>query len=166
VKPSILGLVALAAALTACSGKSAAPVANDTAGAPTAAGGDADAIKAVEAAILAGYKTKDGAKVAAQYADTAIIVVPGAPAIQGHDAIVKSVAESINDPAFSIDFTNSGTEVAMSGDLGYTHGTFRASITDAKTGKPVSMAGNYTTVFRKQADGNWKAINDIASSGG
>lgn len=165
MKPNILAMVALAAALTACSNKTEAPVANDTASAPTTAASDADAIKGVEAAILAGYKAKDSAKVVAQYADTAVMVVPGAPAIQGHDAIVKAVADSINDPAFSIDFTNSGTDVAMSGDLGYTHGTFRVSITDPDTKKPVSMAGNYTTVFKKQADGGWKAINDIASAG-
>jgi len=165
MKPSIFAMAALAAALTACSSKPEAPVANDTAAAPIAAGTDADAIKAVEATILAGYKAKDAAKVVAQYADTAVIIEPGVPAIQGHDAIAKSVAESISDPAFSIDFTNSGTDVAMSGDLGYTHGTFRVSITDPKTKKPVSMAGNYTTVFKKQADGSWKAINDIASAG-
>jgi len=165
MKPSILATVALAVALTGCSGKSEPPVANDTAQAQ-AAGSDADAIKAVEAAILAGYKAKDAAKVVAQYADTAVIIEPGAPAIQGHDAIAKAVAETISDPAFSIDFTNSGTDVAMSGDLGYTHGTFRVSITDPATKKPVSMAGNYTTVFKKQVDGSWKAVNDIASAGG
>jgi uncharacterized protein (TIGR02246 family) len=164
MKRGIVVTLVLAATLAACH-KGEEPTNNSSASAlPTAS--DEDAIKAVEAAMLAGYKAKDSAKVAAQYADTAVVVVPGSPAIQGHQAVEKSIAESVKDPAFSLDFTNSGTEVAASGDLGYTHGTFRVTFTDPKTKKPVNQAGSYTTVFRKQTDGSWKAVNDIASAGG
>ena len=32
--------------------------------------------------------------------------------------------------------------------------------TDSKSGKPVSGAGTYVTVFRKQSDGSWKVVFD------
>ena len=35
--------------------------------------------------------------------------------------------------------------------------------TDSKTKKVVNGQGTYVTVFKKQADGSWKAVADIAT---
>jgi ketosteroid isomerase-like protein len=37
-------------------------------------------------------------------------------------------------------------------------------MTDPSNHKPMNDHGNYVTTFRKQADGSWKAVADIASS--
>ena len=38
------------------------------------------------------------------------------------------------------------------------------TMTNPKTKKPVEDKGAYITVYKKQADGNWKAIEDVATS--
>jgi hypothetical protein len=35
------------------------------------------------------------------------------------------------------------------------------TMTNPKTKKPVTEKGKYVTVYKKQADGTWKAIEDI-----
>jgi ketosteroid isomerase-like protein len=54
----------------------------------------------------------------------------------------------------------SRVEVAKSGDLGYTQGTYTMTTTDPKTKKPVTDKGK----CKKQADGTWKAVADMSSS--
>jgi ketosteroid isomerase-like protein len=37
-------------------------------------------------------------------------------------------------------------------------------MTNPKTKKPMDDKGSYLTIFKKQADGNWKAIEDTNTS--
>jgi ketosteroid isomerase-like protein len=59
-------------------------------------------------------------------------------------------------------FSNAANKVeaAKSGDLAYETGTFEESFKDAN-GQPVRLVGKYAVVWKKQADGQWKAIVDI-----
>jgi ketosteroid isomerase-like protein len=124
------------------------------------------AVRKVEGEMLAAFKAKDSAKLGTYYAEDAVASMPGRAAASGRAAIGKLVAEDMKDPAFAIDFANAKTAVAASGDLAYTRGTFRVAFTDPQTKKPGEMIGNYVTVFGKQSDGSWKAVEDIASQGG
>ena len=38
-------------------------------------------------------------------------------------------------------------------------------MTDPKTKKVLTVKGKYVTVFKKQADGGWKAVADIGNEG-
>ena len=38
------------------------------------------------------------------------------------------------------------------------------TMTDPKAKKPVTDKGKYVTVYKKQADGSWKAVADIMNS--
>ena len=126
-----------------------------------AEGGDASAaIKAVEGDMLAAFKAKDDAKLTSHYASDAVLAVPGRT-VNGGEAIAKANAEDLKDPAFALDFTNERTDT--SGDLAYTSGSYKVTYTDAKTKKVVNGQGTYVTVFKKQADGSWKAVADIAT---
>jgi ketosteroid isomerase-like protein len=49
------------------------------------------------------------------------------------------------------------------GDLGYSQGAYTMTMTDPKTRKVLSEKGKYVTVYKKQADGGWKAVADIAN---
>ena len=150
--------LALCAALAACnqpaaSGNNSAAPAADTATAMTA-------VKAAEAELLAAMKAKDAKRVAAAYASDAEIMNPGmAP------GTAADMAKSFDDPAFALDFTNTRTDVAASGDFAYTRGTFNVTFTNPETKKVEAMSGNYVTVYKKQADGSWKAVQDIATPG-
>jgi ketosteroid isomerase-like protein len=46
----------------------------------------------------------------------------------------------------------------------FTQGTYTMTMTNPKTKKPVTGKGKYLTVYRKQADGSWKAIADAFNS--
>jgi hypothetical protein len=37
-------------------------------------------------------------------------------------------------------------------------------VTDPATKQPIHDKGSYATVYKKLADGTWKAVSDIASS--
>jgi uncharacterized protein (TIGR02246 family) len=124
----------------------------------------AAAVKAVEGEMLAAFQAKDAAKLTSHYAPNAMLAIPGRT-VQGTAAITKANADDLADPAFSLTFVNGTTDVASSGDLAYTSGTFNVSYTDPKTKAVVKQNGTYVTVFRKQADGSWKAVADIATPG-
>jgi len=50
-------------------------------------------------------------------------------------------------------------DVARSGDLGYTYGHYFFSAVDT-TGKSIEFKGVFHTVWKKQADGNWRYVWD------
>jgi len=55
-------------------------------------------------------------------------------------------------------------DVASSGDMAYARGKFTEKYTDKKTGKVMSDSGPYLTVYKKQDDGSWKAVEDFAAA--
>lgn len=132
--------------------------------APDTHDADVKAITDTEVQANQAWASKDADKVMAFYADDALLMTPGAEAVRGKDAIRDELKQMLADPAVSLTFQSSKVDVAKSGDLGYTAGTYKLTVTDPATHKPINDHGNYVTTFRKQADGSWKAVADIASS--
>jgi ketosteroid isomerase-like protein len=54
-------------------------------------------------------------------------------------------------------------EMAVSGDLGYTYGNYVYTAKN-KDGKLVANYGKYTSIWRKQKDGQWKVVVDMGNS--
>ena len=125
---------------------------------------DVKAIEANETQWNQDWLAKDANKITAHYADDAVLIVPGAPAVNGKDAITKSLAGMLADPALSLKFQTAKTDVAKSGDLAYTQGSYTLTFTDPQTKQVINDHGNYVTTYRKQTDGSWKAVADIATS--
>ena len=120
------------------------------------------AIKADEAKWNKDFKAKDTGGLVGHYADDAYFVAPGVVA-DGSTEIRKVYATASTDPAFDIQFSSDRVDVAASGDLAYARGKFTEKYTDSKTGKVMTGSGTYITVYKKQDDGSWKAIEDIAA---
>ncbi len=112
------------------------------------------------------YVTKNVDKIAAYYAGDAVLMGPNSPAAKGKDAIVSELKQLVADPAFSLKFQSATVDVSKSGDLAYTQGDFQTSMTNPKTHKVVDAQGSYVTVYRKQPDGSWKVVSDIATMSG
>jgi uncharacterized protein (TIGR02246 family) len=125
---------------------------------------DVKAIKDTEAQWNQDYASKDLDKVASHYADDAVLMVPATPSSSGKAAIRNALKEMVADPALSIKFEASKVEVAKSGDVGFTQGSYTLALTDPQTKKVIHDHGSYVTTYRKQADGAWKAVADIATS--
>ena len=146
----------LAVIFVGCSQAPAPPVA-----APDTHDADVKAIKDLEAAWVQAFATKDPDKVAAVYSDDASVFITDAPLITGMAAIKSALKPMLADKNYSITFASDRVDVAKSGELGYSQGSYNQTSTNPKTKKAVSEKGKYVTVFKKQADGSWKAIADI-----
>jgi uncharacterized protein (TIGR02246 family) len=125
---------------------------------------DVKAISDLEAQQVANFAAKNLDGLAGSYADDAVLMTPGAPSVKGKDAIRNGLKEMIADPALNLKFKADRVDVAKGGDLGYTQGTYTLTVTNPATHKPIDDHGSYVTTYRRQADGSWKAVADIATS--
>jgi ketosteroid isomerase-like protein len=125
----------------------------------------ADDIKAKEAQWQKDFQSKDLEALVGQYSDDAAIAGPGDPlAATGTDRR-KALQGLISDPNFSINFSSDRVLVAKSGDLASSRGHFSLTLTDKATNKPATMTGNYLTVYKRQDDDSWKAVEDFITPG-
>jgi ketosteroid isomerase-like protein len=145
--------IALSTLLTGC----ATPVA-DTHDA------DVTALKDTEAAWVKDAATKDLEKWVTHYTDDASVLLPDTPIFTGKDAIRGGLKPMMSDPNFAVTFAATKVDVAKSGDLGYTQGTYSLTLSNPKTKAPVTEKGKYLTVYRKQTDGTWKSVQDTFMS--
>lgn len=106
---------------------------------------------------------KDADKTASYYSDDAQVLPPNSPVIHGKAGARAMWQSMFNTPGFGGGWKATKAEVAKSGDLGYTSGTYEMNETDA-AGKPKTDKGKYLAVWKKQADGNWKCVVDMFSS--
>lgn len=125
---------------------------------------DMSALKANEAQWNQDWTAKDVDKMVAHYADDAVLMSPGMPSSAGKENIRKLLAGMASDPALSLKFEPSHVEVAKSGDIGFTQGAYTLTMTDPSSKKVINDHGSYVTTYRKQSDGSWKAVSDIATS--
>jgi uncharacterized protein (TIGR02246 family) len=157
--PALCCVAALACGMSACNGNNTTPAA-----APDTHDTDVKAISDTEAQWNKDYETRDVDKLAAHYADDAVLMVPGSPVAKGVATVRSEMQEMMKDPGLTLKFHATMTDVAKSGDLGYTQGSYVLTATDPKTHKIVTDHGSYVTTYRKQTDGSWKAVADIATS--
>jgi ketosteroid isomerase-like protein len=100
--------------------------------------------------------------VVAFWTDDARVSMPNAPVVRGKAALHDMVAGLYAAPGFQIKWTPETAVVASSGDLGYTTGTNELSVPDS-TGKVSKMVGRYITVWRRDAEGRWRCIEDYST---
>ena len=131
--------------------------------APDTRAADEQAIRNTEVEWNKAFVAKDVDRFVTFYADDASVLPPNMPIATDKAAIRAAVAPMFSAPGFAMTFQTSKVEVARSGDLAYTQGTYSMTMNDPK-GKPMEEKGKYLTVYRKQADGTWKAIADTFNS--
>ena len=113
------------------------------------------------AAFIKDWGGKDAGRIAAHYTDDANVMVPNSPTMAGKDAVGRAMKEALADPNWSLQLQPAQVEVSSGGDLGYTRGTYVLTATDPASGKAVTEKGRFVSIFRKQADGSWKAVQHI-----
>jgi uncharacterized protein (TIGR02246 family) len=123
----------------------------------------AEQIRAEEAQWVQDWASRDANRVMAHYSDDATVMAAGR--LSGAAQIRSVVAAMVQDPNLDMRFTPDRVEVSASGDMAYARGTYSLRTTDPRTRRPRIEAGNYLTIFRRQADGSWKATEDIIAAG-
>ena len=139
-----VGIVALAGALAMVSTAVAAASADET------------AIRAQTLAWEKAFNGGDAKGVAAQYADDALLMPPGAPAVSGKAAILdfftKEVAGAKAGGAVFV--INPKTDVGVSGKTGWESGSYKVTVKGA-----IVETGKFLSVSRKK-DGRWLYYRD------
>lgn len=92
--------------------------------------------------------------IVAFYADDAMLLPAAEPAVTGKGAIRAEWKHILAIPNFESTSSLSKAEVAASGDLGYTTGTYMAKMLD-EHGKLATEPGKWVTVWKRQEDGRW-----------
>lgn len=123
---------------------------------------DEAAVRAVDAEWARTVSAGDGNAVGALYASNATLLPPMESMVQG-EAAKKYWVDFTN--AFSGPAELTTTAVEGRGDLVYSVGTYRMTLTPRKAGaKPLpTEEGKYLEVLKKQADGSWKILYDMWS---
>lgn len=111
------------------------------------------------------YANHDAEAIAANYASDAALANPGLPLLTGTEAITKETRLFAADPNLKVEFAADRVQIAQSGDLAYTRGHYTLTQTDPATRTAEQSSGSYLTVWQKQSDGNWKAVEDFITEG-
>ena len=111
------------------------------------------------------YAEDDAKTLAAAYADDAALANPSAALVTGKEAITKETAAFAADPNLKVAFAADRIQVARSGDIAYTRGHYTLTMTDPATAKPQESTGSYLTVWQRQSDDSWKAVEDFITPG-
>lgn len=127
---------------------------------------------AIEQQILAqeerwnrAYAQRDAEALVGFFADDAAMASPGEQLVRGKESIRQAVESFARDPNLSVAFRANRVQVAESGDLAYSRGQYMLTSTDPSTNQPESSRGYYLTVWKRQADGSWKAVEDFITPG-
>ena len=96
------------------------------------------------------------------FAPDASILPAKSSVVTGIDALREVYRKVWATPGFSLAWKPLKAEMARSGDLGYTFGTYERKYRNA-AGETVAETGKYMTIWKKQADGSWKAAVDMGN---
>jgi ketosteroid isomerase-like protein len=105
-------------------------------------------------------QSKDAEKIVAYWSDDAVVIAPSEEPVKGKDALRKMVNDMNNIPGFSISWRSSDVHFSPDAKMAYMYGENLFSMNDS-TGNKIAIPGRGYTIWRKEADGNWKCVVDI-----
>ena len=115
----------------------------------------------LEARFAKDVLARGGAAFADWFAEDGVALGNGAAPLVGRVAIAKSA--NWDPKVYQLTWTPTDAVMGPSGDMGYTWGHFEGH-SKGVNGNPVTVTGRYITVWRKQADGNWKVALDAGAN--
>jgi ketosteroid isomerase-like protein len=86
----------------------------------------------------------------------------GSQPVVGHDAIRGFMGPAFDSGTFTLTWDPLDGEISASGDLGYTRGRWESRQT-ASDGSETVGSGTYVTIWRRDADGQWRVTLDIGA---
>ena len=103
---------------------------------------------------------KDVEKTASYWSDDAVIIPEGQPVVAGKAAIKRYVAQSFATPGFRIAWTSEPPSFSSDGRMAYMRGVNTISVPDGHGGA-TNVRGRALTVWRLEADGQWRCVLDM-----
>lgn len=105
-------------------------------------------------------KSQTPEEILSYWAEDALVMAPGQPALRGKEAITKMVEGSAEIPGFEVSWEPKKAFVSKSGDLAYLIEQNYFSANDS-LGNPVRTYNKVVTIWKKQEDGSWKNVVDM-----
>ncbi len=116
-----------------------------------------EADRAFDAAVAEGGSEAWGG----WFAEDGALVQEGRGEIRGRIQVREAVA-FLDIPDASLRWTPTRADIAASGDLGWTTGTY-VSESPGPAGETRRAEGVYVSIWRLQADGSWKVVMDLGN---
>ena len=126
---------------------------------------DLAAVQSTDQALSEAVSSKDLNRTLSFYAGDASILPVAEPAVRGTDAIRQEWEHIFALPGFKSTAKTTNVEVAGSGDIAYTQGTYTAEF-ELADGNRAEERGKWVTIWKKQADGAWKVAIEIYNTDG
>lgn len=120
------------------------------------------AIEANNERFAAALEAGDIATAVAIYAPDAVVMLSEMPAMRGEAAIREGFQGWLSEVTVT-DFALTTGDVMVADDLAIETGTYTMTV-KPKTGAASTDKGKFMTVWKRQPDGTWKLIRDIANS--
>ncbi len=115
-------------------------------------------LQALNAQWDAAFNAKKADQVAAMYDDAAAVIPAGAAQVSGKAAVLafwtNTIAQGIIDHKLEM------VEAGVSGDMAFQRGLWSAAVVN-DNGERQVFSGNVHLLYRRQADGAWKALTHI-----
>jgi len=115
----------------------------------------------LEARFQKDVTARGGAGFASWFAPDGILLGNGAAPLIGQVAIARSTTWLPRD--YQLTWTPTDAVMGPSGDIGYTWSHYEGHSKDAN-GNPVTIAGRFITIWRKEPDGSWKVALDAGAN--
>jgi ketosteroid isomerase-like protein len=129
---------------------------------PTDNKGEEETLRTLDRAWSDAAGRKDLDAVVSYMADDGETLAPNEPAARDKPAIRASWAGLLGLPSVAVRWEPVRAQVAKSGEIGYTSGTYTLSYTGAD-GQTVRDRGKYLEVWKK-VNGRWKCSSDAYNS--
>ncbi|MGA7987635.1 MAG: DUF4440 domain-containing protein [Candidatus Dormiibacterota bacterium] len=99
-------------------------------------------------------------RILSYWTEDAVVLAPGLPAVAGKDALRSYVEASLRMPGFKISWTSTDVVVSPDGRLAYMFGANAVTV-DRPDGVPTTSTGRAVTIWRRDADDEWRCAVDI-----
>lgn len=103
---------------------------------------------------------QDVEQTASYWSDDAVIVPQGQPVVEGKAAIRAFVAGAFHTPGLHISWKSSQPAFSPDGKFAYLRGTNTLTM-PGPDGQPLTLTGRSLTLWRRDADGQWRCILDM-----
>jgi ketosteroid isomerase-like protein len=103
---------------------------------------------------------KDIDKIVSYWTEDARVILPGQPVYEGKAAIRSFVTAALKLPGFKIHWVSEAPVFSADGTMAWLWGVVETSMADDK-GVVTTAKGRALTVWRKDADGEYRCVMDI-----
>ena len=119
-----------------------------------------ETVRATEQAQSQAIAAKDLRGAVRNYADGAVLVVPGSPQATTGEAIAATYDAWLSDPNFRIEMTPGTGWASAAEDLAVTNATGTLTTTHAETGEAVAIPIASQTVWTRASGQPWRIVSE------